>query len=113
MYKRSAKLTELEDIRDQLTSCCYEELYYDLLRSLGSTLLTMSEDSLAKEMKRLAVPHHSNPVNIVALKSITQKGRIESATLWPEYDSAQFILKELCYRNDRPINGKIICNGEW
>ena len=73
MYKRSAELTELEDIRDQLTSCCYEELYYDLLRSLGSTLHTMSEDSLAKEMKRLAVPHHSNLVNIVALRFITQE----------------------------------------
>ena len=26
MYKRSAKLTKIEDIRDQLTICCSEEL---------------------------------------------------------------------------------------
>ena len=44
-----------------------------LFRSLGSTLHTMTEDSLVKEMKRLAVPHHSNLVNIVALRSVTQE----------------------------------------
>ena len=27
VYKRSDKLTKLEDIRDQLISCCSEELY--------------------------------------------------------------------------------------
>ena len=31
------------------------------------------EDDLVKEMKRLAVPHHSNLVNIVALQSVTQE----------------------------------------
>ena len=44
-----------------------------LFRSLGLTLHTMTEDSLLKEMKRLAVPHHSNLVNIVALRSVTQE----------------------------------------
>ena len=29
------------------------------------------------------------------------------------FDSAQFILKDLCYKNDTPINGKLIRNGEW
>ena len=28
------------------------------------------------------------------------------------FDSAQFILKELFYMNDRPINGKLIPNGK-
>ena len=48
MYNRPAKLTELVDIRDQLTSCCSLELYEDLFGSLGSTLHTMTEESLVK-----------------------------------------------------------------
>ena len=42
VYKRSAKLTEIGDIRDQLTSCCSDELYEDLFRSLASTLVPYS-----------------------------------------------------------------------
>ena len=64
---------EVQDIRDQLTICCSDELYRDLHRSLGSSLQTKTEEELIKEMKKLAVPHHSNLVNIVNLRSITQE----------------------------------------
>ena len=73
VYKRTTGITELQDIRDQLTICCSEELYRDLHRSLGSSLQTKTEAELIKEMKKLAVPHHSNLVNIVNLRSITQE----------------------------------------
>ena len=33
-------------------------------------------------------------------------------SVYNSFDSAQFILKELGYMNDRPINGKLVRNGE-
>ena len=72
-YKRSSGITELGAIRDQLTSCCSEEIYRDLFRTLGSSPHTLTEDVGIKEMKRLAVPHNSNLVNIVAMRSVTQE----------------------------------------
>ena len=68
LCKRSAKLAEIEDIRDQLTTCCSEELYeYEYLyRSFTHNY---------REMKRLALPHHSDLVNIVDLRSVTQEMR--------------------------------------
>ena len=72
-YKRSSGITDLGDIRDQLTSCCSDEIYRDLFRTLGSSLHTLTEDAMIKEMRRLAVPHHSNLVNIVAMRSVTQE----------------------------------------
>ena len=72
-YKRSSGITELGAIRDQLTSCCSDEIYRDLFRTLGSSLHTLTEDAMIKEMRRLAVPHHSNLVNIVAMRSVTQE----------------------------------------
>ena len=43
-YKRSSGITELGAIRDQLTSCCSDEIYRDLFRTLGSSLHTLTED---------------------------------------------------------------------
>ena len=36
-YKRTARLTEAQEIRDQLTNCCTDEVHRDLFRSLGSS----------------------------------------------------------------------------
>ena len=73
VYKRTAGLTRDQEIRDQLTICCSEELHRDLYRSLGSSLNRMTEEELIKEMRKLAVPHHSNLVNIVSLSSFSQE----------------------------------------
>ena len=73
VYKRTAGVTSAQQIRDQLTICCSDELYRDLHRSLGTSLNSMSEEELIKEMKKLAVPHHSNLVNIVNLSSFSQE----------------------------------------
>jgi hypothetical protein len=73
VYKRTAGLTRDQELRDQLTICCSDELHRDLYRSLGSSLNTMTEELLIKEMRKLAVPHHSNLVNIVSLSSFSQE----------------------------------------
>ena len=46
----------------------YNELFEDLFRSLGPTLHTRTETLLVKEMRMLVVSHHSNLVNIFALR---------------------------------------------
>ena len=69
----TAGLESEQEIRDQLTNCCSDELVRDLFRSLGSSLQTKTEQELIDEMEKLAVPHHSNLVNIVNPRSLTQE----------------------------------------
>ena len=71
-YKRVNRLTDIKDVRDQLVNCCETELYRDLHYTHGTSLQEKSEEELIEEMRGLAVPHHSNLVNIVALRSATQ-----------------------------------------
>merc|ERR1712106_108513 len=72
-YKRVNRLTEIQDIRDQLVNCCETDLYRDLHYTHGASLQEKTEDELIEEMRGLAVPHHSNLVNIVALRSAKQE----------------------------------------
>ena len=51
-------------IRDQLVSCCDQDLMMDLHRSLGSSIATATEVVIMKEMEKLAVVQQSNLVNI-------------------------------------------------
>ena len=60
-----------------MTNCCSEELVRDLFRSLGSSMDTKTEQELVNEMKRLAVPHQSNLVNLRSLSEDRDK-RIRS-----------------------------------
>ena len=72
-YKRSTGLVEMQVIKDKLKHCCSEELYREMLQTLGSSCSYTTEDNLMKEMKKLSVPHDSNLVNIVQLRSLTQE----------------------------------------
>ena len=71
-YKRVNRLDDAQDIRDQLVNC-ETELYRDLHNTLGTSLQMKMEEELISEMRGLAVPHHSNLVSIVALRSATQE----------------------------------------
>ena len=55
-----------------MVNCCETELYRDLHHTYGTSLQEKSEEELIEQMRGLAVPHHSNLVNIVALRSATQ-----------------------------------------
>ena len=72
-YKRVNRLDEVQDIRDQLVTCCETELYRDLHNTFGTSLQTKMEEDLILKMRGLAVPHHSNLVSIVVLRSATQE----------------------------------------
>ena len=72
-YKRSCHLVEIAMIRDQLVSCCDQDLMMDLHRSLGSSIANATEVVIMKEMEKLAVVQQSNLVNIVALMSANQE----------------------------------------
>ena len=72
-YKRLTGLVEMKVIKDQLMHCCSEELYREMLQTLGSSYSSTTEDNLIKEMKKYSVPHHSNLVSIVQLRSLTQE----------------------------------------
>ena len=48
-------------------------LLREMLQTLGSSYSSTTEDNLIKEMKKLSVPHHSNLVSIVQLRSLTQE----------------------------------------
>ena len=64
-YKRLTGLVEMKVIKDQLMHCCSEELYREMLQTLGSSYSSTTEDNLIKKMKKYSVPHHSNLVSIV------------------------------------------------
>ena len=64
-YKRLTGLVEMKVIKDQLMHCCSEEMYREMLQTLGSSYSSTTEDNLIKEMKKYSVPHHSNLVSIV------------------------------------------------
>ena len=72
-YKRLTGLVEMKVIKDQLMHCCSEELYREMLQTLGSSYSSTTEDNLIKEMKKYSVPHHSNLVSIVQLRSLPQE----------------------------------------
>ena len=72
-YKRVNRLKDVQDIQDQLVNCCETELYRDLHNTFGTSLQTKTEEDLILEMQGLAVPHHRNLGNIIALRSATQE----------------------------------------
>ena len=67
------RLDDVQDIQDQLVNFCETELYRDLHDTFGKSLWKKMEEDLILEMRGLAVPHHSNLVSIVALRSATQE----------------------------------------
>ena len=71
-YKRVNRLREVQDIRDQLVNYFETELYCNLHNTFGTSLQLKAEEELTTEMWGLAVPHHSNLVSVVALRSATQ-----------------------------------------
>ena len=72
-YKRACKLTEAGEIRDQLRSCCNPDLKRDLYISLGSSINSITEAQILKEIKGLAVVSSSNAVNMVKLLKLMQE----------------------------------------
>ena len=65
-YKRLTGMVEMKVIKDQLMHCCSEMLQ-------TSSYSSTTEDNLIKEMKKYSVPHHSNLVSIVQLRSLPQE----------------------------------------
>ena len=61
-----------EMIRDQLLSCCTDELSEELGNLYGEQLDTKTEEQLLGDMRRLAVVAQNNLVNIVRLRSQVQ-----------------------------------------
>ena len=95
MYKRSAKLTAWGH-----QGAAYNELFDDLFRTLGPTLHTMTETLLVKEMRMLAVPHHSNLVNIVALR-------------WEEVESSLLRGQDMRARQCVWVVNQVHRRGKW
>ena len=71
-YKRSTQMTSEVVIRDQLLSCCSDELSEELGNLFGEQLDNKSEEEILAEMRRLAVVAQNNLVNIVRLRSLIQ-----------------------------------------
>ena len=71
-YRRSANLKDEQQVRDQLLSCCTDELAEDLGNLFGDQLEVKDETQLLEEMKRLAVVSQNHLVNIVRLRAMTQ-----------------------------------------
>ena len=71
-YRRSANLKDGQQVRDQLLSCCNDELAEDLGNLFGDTLEEMNESQLLQEMRKLAIVSQNHLVNIVRLRAMVQ-----------------------------------------
>ena len=71
-YKRSSGMKDLEVVRDQLISCCEEELSEDLENLYGSELDNKTEEQLLTMMRQLAVVAQNHLVNMMRLRALVQ-----------------------------------------
>ena len=71
-YRRASSLTDEQQVRDQLLSCCNDELAEDLGNLFGDQLDVKTEEQLLMEMRRLAVLSQNHLVNIVRLRAMVQ-----------------------------------------
>ena len=73
-WQRYKKMSDMKDeaVSCQLLECLEEELLLNLHRSKGTTLDTMDEDTLLKEIKRLAVKVENTIVCRVKMRGMTQ-----------------------------------------
>ena len=71
-YRRSANLKDGQQVRDQLLSCCNDELAEDLGNLFGDMLEEMNESQLLQEMRKLAIVSQNHLVNIVRLRAMVQ-----------------------------------------
>ena len=71
-YKRSSGMNDLVIVRDQLISCCEEELSEDLENLYGSELDNKTEVQLLTMMRELAVVAQNHLVNIMRLRALVQ-----------------------------------------
>ena len=70
-YKRVYSLAGLE-VKDQLLACCDEDLRRDLYRTMGAGYNDITENLLLEEIRKLAVPHQNQLVNVVSLMGMVQ-----------------------------------------
>ena len=70
-YKRVYSLKGVE-VNDQLLACCDEDLRRDLYRTMGAGHTDITEDQLLEEIRKLAVPHQNQLVNVVNLMGMVQ-----------------------------------------
>ena len=65
-------MKDLVVVRDQLISCCEEELSEDLENLYGSELDNKTEEQLLAMMRQLAVVAQNHLVNIMRLRALVQ-----------------------------------------
>lgn len=70
-YKNLAGLTST-NIAEHILECCDDDLRFDLHRSIGPTIITLTEDQVLSEIKKLAVTEDNTIVSRVILRGMSQ-----------------------------------------